>query len=464
MFIFFSLVILMISVLLYKKASGFLGLKYYNLGMFVFYNMLIFTFFSSIQILYGLEPPGYIPTFSESETLRLFGWLVVMYTMLGIPSGMIFANHIFGINSMKKLVFCYHHKEPVISDNSGFKNTIMFFSVLTFIVFIYSIVSQADKVPFFAFLSGDDTILELMRLRRNSGFKSESYIFQNLVILLTGILPVFCYTSFFYWRKFRTWKNFFWFVFSFFTSIIYSISALVKGPVVYLLLGMVFAFFMASKKKYNLSKLLPIGLLFLFLMGILSVFFQGVEKSGTFGVFDYLIIGVGAFFHRVCFGQLICSYLAFDYFPAIHEHLGFSSTGRAIHDILGLPFSDDYGIIVMSIFRPEQVAAGTAGHATTMFFGEAWANFGYFGILIAPLWVGFVTQIVNIFFLKIEKKPFNMALYIFFLIILPINSSFIGFYYPAWLIQYLLLIGLIYFFYYLFNDKIRFNFKEKNYV
>ncbi|MBF0547060.1 MAG: oligosaccharide repeat unit polymerase [Candidatus Riflebacteria bacterium] len=459
MFIIFSFFILVVSIVLFKKACGFLTLTHFNLGMFVFYNLLFIMFFGSIEILYGWDPPGYLPAFKASEDLRLFGWFVIMYTMLALPTGMVLASNFFKIDSMKKLTQRYIQSEPVISDRPLFKKVMIVFSALSAFVALYTIFSQGEKIPLLALFSGEENYSLLLKLRRESGFKSENFIIQNILILFSGVLPVFFYTSFFYWKKFSTRTNYLWFFSLFIVAVFNSIYHMVKGPVVFLLLGLVFANFLISRKMPNWYWGITVILFFFILMGVLTVFFQGVTVN-AWGILPFLLVGIGAFFHRIIFGQIVCSYLAFQYFPNLHPYLWFSSTGRGIHEFFGLPFSEDYGLTVMGLFRPEQVAAGTAGHATTVFIGEAWANFGLFGVIIAPIWVGFAIQILNILFLKLEKNPFNMAIYVYTAFLLPIDSSFIGFYYPAWLIQYLLVIALVYFVYYYLKGKIKFSIKK----
>jgi hypothetical protein len=124
------------------------------------------------------------------------------------------------------------------------------------------------------------------------------------------------------------------------------------------------------------------------------------------------------------------TYYAFEVFPVKHDFLMFSSTGREIHNLLGLKFEESYGIIMMQFHNPFGVEAGSAGHLSTIFMGEAWANFGIIGIIVAPLWVGGILQLLNHSFLKKNKNSISIALYAYLTISFGYTTDFIGFYYP----------------------------------
>ena len=168
------------------------------------------------------------------------------------------------------------------------------------------------------------------------------------------------------------------------------------------------------------------------LEGVVAVSVIGVMFSFFKGYSDISLAEVLAVYvrNRLVFSQLLGSYLAFDVFPRHEDFLFFSSTGRVIHDVLHLPFSESYGIVLMRFYNWEGVQAGSAGHMTTNFMGEAWSNFGWFGIVLAPLWVGGVVQCVNRWFLTRERSALHIGLYAYLATSFGYASDLIGFYYP----------------------------------
>ena len=66
----------------------------------------------------------------------------------------------------------------------------------------------------------------------------------------------------------------------------------------------------------------------------------------------------------------------------------------------------------MDFYNPEGVFNGVAGVMNTIFIGEAYANFGMIGTIIAPIYVGIVCQLVFILFLKMKKTPINIGFFV----------------------------------------------------
>ncbi len=448
MYIFISLLVFAISYCLFKKAAGSLDIRQLNMGAYVFYTLFVMAFIASIGILYHLEPPGYI---AQCASLRLFGWMIVMYTMIMLPLGMLLACMIFKIKSMRVLLLRYQSSPfmPQFVDNdASFKMTLYFFSILSVLSVGYIIISQGASVPFWNLLTGVTNYNYLMQLRRSSGLQIKGHPFvKNYILLQASFTSVMAYTSYVYWRIKKKRKYLIWFSCLSLVVAVFALSSLVKSPILYFLLGLVLTQTMIAG-KIKIKKIFILMISFFFLVGALSIFFQGTfyGTGKAITLLNILSTGVKTFYHRAIYVQLVCSYMCFDIFPRLHPHLWFSTTGRFIHDMLGLTYNPNYGLIVMHFFRPQLVAAGTAGHATTIFIGEAWANFGILGVLISPLWIGFFIQAFNIFFLKLKKTPFNLALYIQFTILIPITSGIIGFYYPCWIFEYLVIIFMVFIF------------------
>jgi hypothetical protein len=90
--------------------------------------------------------------------------------------------------------------------------------------------------------------------------------------------------------------------------------------------------------------------------------------------------------------------LYFETYPAIHPFLHGTST----HAIAALVGAKDY--VTPSIYIPNQVLGIENTSFPTLFIGEAWADFGYFGIALASVAVGFLLQIYNVWFFN-QTKP-----------------------------------------------------------
>jgi hypothetical protein len=90
--------------------------------------------------------------------------------------------------------------------------------------------------------------------------------------------------------------------------------------------------------------------------------------------------------------------LYFETYPAIHPFLHGTSTG-AIATLFGVK---DY--VTPSVYIPNEVLGIENTSFPVLFIGEAWADFGYVGIALASVAVGFLLQIYNVWFFN-QKKP-----------------------------------------------------------
>ncbi len=137
-------------------------------------------------------------------------------------------------------------------------------------------------------------------------------------------------------------------------------------------------------------------------------------------------------FSRIFFDQGKGFYYAMQIFPDVNPFLGLSSSAIWFNELLGASTSSDYGFILMYNFSPEAVAIGYGGHFTSIFIAEMWANFGWYGVLLGPLWVGFIIFIVQKFFLRRPLTVITSAYYSHISILgFGYFSDFVRFYYPV---------------------------------
>ena len=66
----------------------------------------------------------------------------------------------------------------------------------------------------------------------------------------------------------------------------------------------------------------------------------------------------------------------------------------------------------MEIYNPRGVAAGEAGVMNAMFIGEAYANWGWLGVVIAPFVVAIPLAFAFALLLRQPKTPLSIVLYL----------------------------------------------------
>ena len=104
--------------------------------------------------------------------------------------------------------------------------------------------------------------------------------------------------------------------------------------------------------------------------------------------------------------------------------------------------------IVMANAFPNRIEDGTGGVLNTLYAAEAYANFGYFGIIIGTIYIGILIQVLYIVFIRLPKNPIFLCLFVYFSINIPrtLVGGFADFIFnPIWIFITLLLIGMMLF-------------------
>ena len=106
------------------------------------------------------------------------------------------------------------------------------------------------------------------------------------------------------------------------------------------------------------------------------------------------------------------------------------------------------GRVIMEIYNASAVQAGTAGVMNTLFIGEAYANFGTAGVIVAPIIFGVVIGFAAYLLPTFKKNPIVVLLYVKltlqFLSI--VEAGFVDILYSASTIFLILLSICMYFF------------------
>ena len=90
--------------------------------------------------------------------------------------------------------------------------------------------------------------------------------------------------------------------------------------------------------------------------------------------------------------------LHFETYPSIHPFLHGMST-RTIASVFGVK-----NYIPPSLYIPNEVLGIENTSFPALFIGEAWADFGYFGVVAISIIVGFLLQIYNVWFFN-QRRP-----------------------------------------------------------
>lgn len=427
--ILISIAVFFLAMPLYRLSAGSMKLTKINMISFVFYmDLIILSFIGSIIILLYRNTlfNNLIDNIIGGYEAKLLIWKLIIYAIFGIGIGMVISNLLF--NFSRSEIERYHAKplKTLFSfDDSFLKIPLYLLSIISIlsIIYTYVVIGTIPIIKSF-FLKSQDDILAL-RAAVDRDFPGVVYIKNFFGILLT---PILCYIFYCYYLLDKSLKNKFWFYLMFFFTFMILTYDASKSPFVRFLLGFVFL-------RVLLVGKIPFKKFFWYFIGtiaLLAAIFMLIAKQGLMEILFSYNSGLTG---RLFISQVSSLYQHFQIFPSEHSFIGFHSLSQVLP--IG-EFSDRSARIVLETTTPGFAEIG--GVFNTLFLGEAYANFGWWGVAISPLWIGFLIQSLHILFLRLPKTPMFLGLFVFFSYTSNITGGFNEYIYNM---QYFLLLVTI---------------------
>lgn len=435
LYLIIAIICLVLSGYLFKIATGTISLRSPNMMSLIFYfYFALENVVGAILIVNNIDD-HYIINKLSSDIYRYYGFWAIMYTIVFFPIGMLLANMLFKAGSMN-----YYYEEyvtsPIVDEPEDFsshvRNSLIVLSAISVLAVLYTLASIGGS-PLSALMSGmDPTDLNLMRADAKANFGGNEY-FRNIFGLL--LTPFLSYVAYGYKVYSNTLFNKCWFYVMLIASILILTYDLEKSPLLWYLLGFMFY---RVYLGYRLSNrvLLSIFAVFSGLIIGMYVVLSSIDIDTLF-VFNQGIIG------RLTLSSNAGVFVSFELFPQNHDFLGFSSFSGFLSDLFGTPLNDRSARLVMEFVNPKGVEEGIAGVFNSLFVSEAWANWGIVGLLLSPVYVGFLIQCLYLFIMFSRKTPMFMGLLVFYTIRCSINGGINDYIYNvSTLIMVIVVVGI----------------------
>lgn len=417
MFLFLSFIVIVISFFLFKAAAGTMSIHRPNLISLVFYIHLFLTSFIGVNLaMLGIE--HYSMSRASFEAIEK-AYYSVLYVMICMPLSMIIFQKLFFGGNIKRKINSYYESTACPLQSESDSAIIFYLSVFLLIcllstVYTYYIIKNPPYIELLMGASPDS--VARYRILAKQEFNGNVYV-RGLLSVLTS--QIVAYIFYGYYRLNNTLFN----RYGFYLSVIVAVFAVTysgeKQPIIIFFLTLIIIkgiFDGGFSRNMLIASLVSTVLM---IIGIYAMFGIGWEMSLTSGP-----IG------RVLIGQISSLPLMFDVFPDRVHFLNGASFPPWLSGLFGLE-NIRPGALIQQLYHPENVRKGTAGVANTLFIGEAWANFGWFGFLFSPVIVGFVVQYIHNFFVSRPKTPIYVGLLGFFLFGTPITGGFVDFLWNA---------------------------------
>lgn len=297
------------------------------------------------------------------------------------------------------------------------------------IIVLINYLRQLDKIALIVALTEGNSAATIVRSNMGSSFPGK-YHWYTLVMHDFGNLITFTSFANLLIRK-RT-KDALLFISAFSYSVFVAIMATEKAPIAWLLIGLFMVFFLVKKNGFvPAKKIIYFGLFVVSLLAISYLYFMGARDVGS---------ALWSVFSRAFSGSITPAYFYLEFFPHHHEYL----LGRTFPNPAGLmPYEPyNYTIEVMNWVFPEHLKSGVVGTMPTVFWGEAYANFGPLGILIVAFIMGCLVALVSYFVSKLEINPLTIGFLVWLILIFKnlSVSGFSGYFYNIYIISVTVLV------------------------
>jgi oligosaccharide repeat unit polymerase len=271
---------------------------------------------------------------------------------------------------------------PVIKQ-LGKKQLMGLFAVLFLSVAItFFYISQLDSVALFVALSSGIKEAGVSRSLMGNDFSGKYHWYR---LFMNDISQFIVFALFANYLVNNSKRGLIYFSSAFLFSTFTAIMSTEKGPLVWLLIGLLLVYFLVKRNGViPIASALKFSVILVGALILMYIFFMGSSdiSSAFFSIFS-----------RAFTGQITPAYFYLEYFPSVQNYLWGGTFPNPGGLLPHTPFS--YTVEIMNWVFPNLAATGVVGSMPTVFWGESYGNFGPLGIPITALFVGIMLTFIS---------------------------------------------------------------------
>jgi oligosaccharide repeat unit polymerase len=337
-----------------------------------------------------------------------FGWDEYRYSMGVQDRVLIFQVLIFSIISIVGLLAGFTYAKVVLKMNNfqkfdyirqiSRKELLVLVGLITFCFFVLFVyLSKIPNIALFVALSDGSNDAKLARSLMGNDFAGKYHWYSLVMHDLFNIVTFALFSAFLLTKRKIL---LFFFLVAFLGNSFAAVMATEKGPFAQILIGLLLVYGITLLKGKIPIKATIILFTILFASLItFYIFFMGSED--VFSAF-------GSIFSRALAGSVQPAYHYLEFFPQHQEFL----MGRSFPNPGGILPIEPYRMTVevMNWVNPND--KGIVGSMPTVFWAEAYANFGILGVVFVPFMIGVVLYAVYYLIDKIENTPLKIGFFV----------------------------------------------------
>lgn len=432
------LTVLVASTVLFKQVSGSLSLLKPNLNSIIYYYSFLVSSFVGTLLIVNHWDHYYMINKLDHPSYRVIGFAVISAVMILFPLTQLVISKLVGFDAKKE--YEQYSQKPIAAIFTVRTELYFLFAALSAISILacaYTLL-KTHPIPLLSLLTGHTEELTKLRISASREFAGNIFIRNIFAIALTPLLSIIAYVYSVKTNEAK-WKLLFLCLFA--CSIVMSIYNLEKSPIFFYFIMFLMVRIYIGKTKITPFKITVLGTFGLALLIVMYVFIQKVHNLDEYLSFSSGPLG------RLFLAQIAPTYLHLDIFgnsiPFLH--------GRSLPSLLTNLFDQEQvrsARMVMANIFPKRIEEGTGGVLNTLYIAEAYANFGYFGIVAGTIYIAALIQMVFICFIRLPKNPVFVSLFIYFAINIPrtLVGGFTDFLFnPIWILITCLFVGMLLF-------------------
>lgn len=375
--------------------------------------LYIFSILGTLPLFYFLDDYRYNIGIQDKSLVLI----VLFYSCVNLVFflfGVLFIRKIVGLKTLK---FSSSEIGPIANFHKYALSGIFFFCVLV----LFNYLRQLEQIAIFAALEEGANAAKKARSNMGNSFSGNYHWYKLIMHEVGSLLTFICFAL---WLNRRKIITFLAFIVTFLYSAFIAVMATEKAPFAWLLVGLFMTYFLSKNNGIvPLKKLMPFALLVIALLVASYIYFMGSSDIAS---------ALWSVFSRAFSGSISPAYFYLEFFPEKQEYL----LGKTFPNPGGLmPYNPYlYTVEVMNWKFPELAKSGVIGSAPTVYWGEAYANFGPLGIPVVAFCVGSFVAIVSYLLSKIEINPITIGLTIWFILFFKDLSvtGFSGYFYSVY--------------------------------
>ena len=415
MAIFLSVLVVLTCYFMLSKISVIDPVRL-NLESYILFVVIFISMFGSV-VFYATDA-NYAERYISGQNVAFLNLVSVSYVSLVFVATFYMWHRIFPLNTSQNRMF----RENLVT-HFGSDQVFIYMTLLLILALacVYS-YSSLDLVPVVEMVTGGD--LKAARYSSKFGYQGSGLI-RNLLliklsIILSGILLSYALTT----VRFRVVC---WIMFcvSFCLAILGVTFFGSKAPLIMLFMSYYCVYIYSTNSRPRVAFYVLSTVLVTIIVGLFYL------MSGSVGVDLY-----SGFISRLLVIPILGHILSLQYFPSEIDFLHGQSFPRLFTELFGYE-SVRSSALIMEAINPEGVANSTAGVVSSLYSAEAYANFGWIGMFLAPILVASVVFLIKSFVLRLRpsgKSPEKIALYGYIIMYLPFMGGFVDFFWNVSLV------------------------------